>query len=235
MSPWLWRRKFTRDQGLDEDSEADPDLLNQLSESHDFFSEWLQQGQNAQLLSLNAVLSHFWSTSALVKSPTLEIRIWRFHADNSADRSQEFDFHVFCVADGGSIDWSPEIADWFNPHIRFIAVIVLKGADVFSTDSWTLCIVGSSSLDSKDAFLQVASWNGQVFRFFGVCSLYATVEQTTKDYQRDSVNDIQSHATNVIGWVYQGQSLDAFNEHDSYLGPFNGHVNGACIMKELHT
>jgi hypothetical protein len=20
----------------------------------------------------------------------------------------------------------------------------------------------------------------------------------------------------------------------SYLGPFNGHVNGACIMKELH-
>ena len=62
MSPWLWRRKFTRKEGPDEDYEADPDLLKQLSESHDFFSEWLQQGQNAELLSLNAVLSHFWST-----------------------------------------------------------------------------------------------------------------------------------------------------------------------------
>ena len=156
-------------------------------------------------------------------------------ADNSAGRSQELDFHVFCVADGGSINWSPKIASWFNPHIRFVAVVVTKGVDVFSTDSWTLCIVGSSSLDSEDAFLQVASWNGQVFRFFGVCSTYAVIKHVAKGSQRDNVNDIQNHAKNVIGWVYQGQSLDAFSEHDSYLGPFNGHVNGACIMKELHT
>ena len=160
---------------------------------------------------------------------------WVFFVDSSADRSQEFDLHVFCVADGGSIDWSPKIASWFDPHIRFVAIVVLKGADVFSTDSWTLCIVGSNSLDSEDAFLQVASWNGQVFRFFGVCSLYAFIEHIAKDSQRDNVNDIENHVAEVTGWVYQGQSLDAFSENDSYLGPFNGHVNGACIMKELHT
>jgi hypothetical protein len=28
--------------------------------------------------------------------------------------------------------------------------------------------------------------------------------------------------------------MDAFGDTDEYLGPFNGHVNGACIMKEIH-
>ena len=39
---------------------------------------------------------------------------------------------------------------------------------------------------------------------------------------------------NVRGWIYHGQSNDAFSDADQYLGPFNGHVNGACIMKEIH-
>ena len=76
MSPVLWRRKFTRDQGLDEDYEADPELIKELSGSHDFFSEWLQQGQNAELLNLNALLSHFWSTSVLVISVIFGVRRW---------------------------------------------------------------------------------------------------------------------------------------------------------------
>ena len=37
-------------------------------------------------------------------------------------------------------------------------------------------------------------------------------------------------------WIYQGNSFDAFTDNSSYdsayLGPFNGHVNGALIMKE---
>jgi hypothetical protein len=33
-------------------------------------------------------------------------------------------------------------------------------------------------------------------------------------------------------WNYFGESMDAFGDF-SYLGPFNGHVNGACIMKEM--
>ena len=40
-------------------------------------------------------------------------------------------------------------------------------------------------------------------------------------------------------WVYQGNSLEAFSDNSaydaSYLGPFNGHVNGALIMKERTT
>jgi hypothetical protein len=34
-------------------------------------------------------------------------------------------------------------------------------------------------------------------------------------------------------WIYLGDSTDAFDEHKSYLGPFNGHVNGSLVMKEL--
>jgi hypothetical protein len=34
-------------------------------------------------------------------------------------------------------------------------------------------------------------------------------------------------------WVFMGDSLGAFGE-ESYLGPFNGHVNGSLVMKELH-
>lgn len=54
----------------------------------------------------------------------------------------------------------------------------------------------------------------------------------------------------TLGWIYHGKSSDAFLEATDYLvgdgeaytqfrvtdhikGPFNGHVNGAIIMKEL--
>ena len=60
MTTWLWRRKFTRRASKDE---ADPALLKELHESRDFFSEWLQQDQNASLFSLNALLLFFWGKS----------------------------------------------------------------------------------------------------------------------------------------------------------------------------
>ena len=38
-------------------------------------------------------------------------------------------------------------------------------------------------------------------------------------------------------WTYQGNSFSAFSDDNSYdaayLGPFDGHINGALIMKEL--
>ncbi|KAL8724854.1 MAG: hypothetical protein Q9166_007708 [cf. Caloplaca sp. 2 TL-2023] len=61
MAPWLWKRKFIRDEGLDEDYAADSGLLEELHKSHDFFSEWLQQGQNSELLTLDTLLLSFWS------------------------------------------------------------------------------------------------------------------------------------------------------------------------------
>ena len=37
-----------------------------------------------------------------------------------------------------------------------------------------------------------------------------------------------------IGWLYFGKSEDAFDDNTAYLGAFNGHVNGVCMMKEIH-
>lgn len=55
--------------------------------------------------------------------------------------------------------------------------------------------------------------------------------------QRGPVQDAQSIASksfNRFGWIFQGKSTDAFVEETAYLGPWNGHVNGALVMKELH-
>jgi hypothetical protein len=51
----------------------------------------------------------------------------------------------------------------------------------------------------------------------------------TRTVQNDLVNGTGSGSF----WNYFGKSMDAFGASE-YLGPFNGHVNGACIMKELH-
>ena len=44
----------------------------------------------------------------------------------------------------------------------------------------------------------------------------------------DSVNEDTS------GWIFQREPMSTFRDLDQYLGPFNGYVNGACIMKEIH-
>ncbi|KAK4158963.1 hypothetical protein QBC43DRAFT_348297 [Cladorrhinum sp. PSN259] len=111
---------------------------------------------------------------------------------------------------GETPDWP-----WFNPHIRLVTLVCQAGKSFFGS-SWTLCIVGSRLLYSEnrnESFLQVASWNGSEFRF----------------YQNDLVNGTGPESV----WNYFGKSMDAFGANE-YLGPFNGHVNGCCIMKELH-
>ncbi|RYP08742.1 hypothetical protein DL765_008687 [Monosporascus sp. GIB2] len=131
----------------------------------------------------------------------------------------QYKVSTFMIADGSFIqagetpDWS-----WFNPHIRLVTLVCQAGKSFFASSpaQWTLCIVGSCLLYSEDrneSFLQVASWNGSEFRF----------------YQNDLVNGTSSESF----WNYFGKSMDAFGASE-YLGPFNGHVNGCCIMKELH-
>ncbi|EAQ84601.1 hypothetical protein CHGG_08615 [Chaetomium globosum CBS 148.51] len=143
---------------------------------------------------------------------------WLQQGDNGLARS--FDALVMPYWDGSFIqagqtpDWS-----WFNPHIRLVTLVCQASQSFFapSPTQWTLCIVGSSLLyseDRHDSFLQVASWNGSEFRF----------------YQNDLVNGTGSGSF----WNYFGKSMDAFGASE-YLGPFNGHVNGACIMKEMHS
>ncbi|KAL7813367.1 hypothetical protein V8C26DRAFT_405712 [Trichoderma gracile] len=127
---------------------------------------------------------------------------------------------TFMVADGSFFDLSknPD-ATWFNPHLRLVTLITLVDRDAFSssTNEWTLCIVGGRDplqTSRAKSFLQVASWDGLTFRF----------------YQSDFPNNDESNQS----WTYFGESMDAFGPAE-YLGPFNGHVNGAPIMKELHT
>lgn len=120
------------------------------------------------------------------------------------------------VADAGFVDRNKHPDwKWFRPLIRFLTLITLKGKPFFSlsVNDWTLCIVGGprpKETSRGTSFLQVASWNGSEFRF----------------YQNGVFND-------NFGWNYFGESKDAFGLN-AYLGPFNGHVNGACIMKEIH-
>lgn len=77
------------------------------------------------------------------------------------------------VADGSAVtvgDVPKE--DWFNPHIRLVAIVHSTGnnssAFDLSTKEWTLCIVGSAFLSDSTKFLQVASWDGLTFRFYQV-------------------------------------------------------------------
>jgi hypothetical protein len=137
---------------------------------------------------------------------------------NNADPAK-YNVQTFMVADGGFFDRSkhPDWT-WFRPAVRFLTLITIQNKPFFSltTDNWTLCIVGGArpkETSRNSSFLQVASWNGIEFRF----------------YQNDFANDEQD----LQGWNYFGRSSDAFGAN-AYLGPFNGHVNGACIMKEIH-
>lgn len=139
-----------------------------------------------------------------------------FSDDPSKAETPTYDVQTFMVADAGFVvrDKHPES----NPLVRFLTLITRKGRPFFSPSAsdWTLCIVGGSrpkETSRSQSFLQVASWNGTEFRF----------------YQSDFANgDYQ-----LQGWNYFGESMDAFGPN-SYLGPFNGHVNGACVMKEIH-
>jgi hypothetical protein len=90
------------------------------------------------------------------------------------------------VADGGLIPWTDDDKDWFSQHIRFVAFVSAgsKGSETPFADStpqsWTLCIVGSNELESQRRFLQVASWDGKAFRFYGVGSTTAFYTQTDR-------------------------------------------------------
>ncbi|KAK3985450.1 hypothetical protein QBC44DRAFT_384841 [Cladorrhinum sp. PSN332] len=127
---------------------------------------------------------------------------------NAFFKKDDYKINIYMVADASFVTPSDRpTGDWFDGNVRLLN-IVHTGTNPFSqsNEEFTLCIVGSSDLTSESDFLQVASWDGRTFRF----------------YQRGS-----------IGWNYFGNALDAFGAN-AYLGPFNGHVNGSVIMKELH-
>lgn len=78
---------------------------------------------------------------------------------------------IFVVADGAFVPQStvPLIDGkaWFFPHVRLLArVDAIKGYK-----KHCLFIVGPADVKSPDGFLQVASWDGRTFRFYGASTL----------------------------------------------------------------
>ncbi|KAI8660255.1 Tyrosinase-Cu-bd domain-containing protein [Fusarium keratoplasticum] len=144
--------------------------------------------------------------------------VMKFWDVQNEDGDPAYEVNTFAVADAGWFsrkkhpDWK-----WLKPFIRFLTVVKPSDSDYFDAgpDEWSLAIVGGSRPRDKYSFLQVASWDGRAFRF----------------YQRDTFEE--DTPAEHQAWNYFGHSQDAFGD-SSYLGPFNGHVNGACIMKELH-
>ncbi|ERF76404.1 hypothetical protein EPUS_06962 [Endocarpon pusillum Z07020] len=197
----LWYRRFKRSDEDDEDLLADTAFRE--ANFKDFFGQWLQRGQNANVNSFDEIMMEFWK--------------------DSQETPPKNSFNIFCAADGGFIQWVPEKSSWLSQEVRFVAFISSDDQPFQdrSDKSWTLCIVGSSALKSTTAFLQVASWDTKTFRFYERNPVQNNQFQTPDGYNR-------------IGWIFQGMSTNAFEQETAYLGPWNGHVNGALVMKELH-
>jgi hypothetical protein len=109
----------------------------------------------------------------------------------------------FLVADGGKIPWTQE-TDALRREFRLI-VTRAQGSETQQPD---LMISSSTNIDSETIFLQLIAWDSthEVFQF----------------YQRLGK-----------GWAWAGNSWDALAGDTRGKGPFDSHVNGAMVMKEL--
>ncbi|KAK6352357.1 hypothetical protein TWF730_009186 [Orbilia blumenaviensis] len=128
----------------------------------------------------------------------------------------DYAVQAFAVADAATIKYdATKLGDWYNPHLRFLyAVRATADGPGNYYESVTFLVVGSPNVTDPAGFLQAASWDPTIseFRFY---------------------EKIYDEETQTGFWTYNGKSSDAFNKDTEYLGPFNGHVNGAVIMKEL--
>ncbi|KAF5378430.1 hypothetical protein D9757_011156 [Collybiopsis confluens] len=139
-------------------------------------------------------------------------------------------YQIFGVSDGVTL-----VYDSNNPsnplnsvdrHMRYICVVLPDaepGSGINIQDAIinrTLFLVGGSFPDGdgnlntgSGGFLQCASWDPHA---------YGRNRGITRFYQR-----------NREGWIYFGDSFNAFKVASADRGPFDGHVGGAIIMKEL--
>ncbi|KAJ6078671.1 hypothetical protein N7467_008424 [Penicillium canescens] len=141
--------------------------------------------------------------------------ILSYYYNQSKASPKACNLRMFMIADGAHVDRSglPNNGEgWFNPHCRILGVVDFKpqGNIIF--------IVGSDDVHNPKRFVQVASWDEKTFHYYAI-----------EDINGDKENR---------KWTYQGNAYNAFTDGSSYdmsyLGPFNGHVNGPCIMKEIH-
>ncbi|KAH8105193.1 hypothetical protein BXZ70DRAFT_510162 [Cristinia sonorae] len=139
-------------------------------------------------------------------------------------------YQTFAVADGISIVYDHDKPE--NPlnlvdrHMRFICVVLpdhdpssnmnIQNAIVQRT---LLFVAGNfpdadgNQVSGPGGFIQCVSWDPHAFgRNRGMARFYQRNRQ---------------------GWIYFGDSTHAFNSATAELGPFDGHVGGGIIMKEL--
>ena len=82
-----------------------------------------------------------------------------------------------------------------------------------------IMVVGSSDTASNVAFLQCLAWD--------------PVHEWFNFYARSRQGDRQTGAAAPGLWVYAGNSTHAFVQGSRGRGPFDGHVSGSLVMKEL--
>ena len=90
-------------------------------------------------------------------------------------------------------------------HREFRFVVTRAARDALQPD---LLIAASTNLDSETIFLQLIAWD--------------PVQAAFQFYQRLG-----------RGWAWAGSSWDALEPDTRAKGPFDSHVNGALVMKEL--
>lgn len=156
----VWWRRFARGDQSNQDFIADNAFLKDNFVDH--FGHLLQKVELNAFLTFDQVIRTFW--------------------DNA-----DYDLQIFCVADGGNrtlffffpkmawltdrlvdIVYNNSMSAWFDPGVRFAVVVTPKDVYPFKDNNWIIFIVGSAEFDSKERFLQVASWDGHAFRFYSV-------------------------------------------------------------------
>lgn len=162
----LWYRKFLRTADNDQDFPVDAAVKRELHD--DFFADFLQNHGGDEILCLDDLLRRFYGKN--IYTPHT------YCANNTTGKPDKYTFNIYAVADGAFIKdpirdkvGEMTLKPWFNPHIRFVAVVHPTAVPP-SGDKWTIFIVGSNELHSKERFLQVASWDPSIdeYRFFGV-------------------------------------------------------------------
>jgi hypothetical protein len=149
-------------------------------------------------------LVKFWKDKSPVDIIPFDLRRLMITLDDDDMKRKSF-----MVADGANLTWSEETKS-VDRHVRFVVTFQpnAKGRNYQPID--LIFIVSSPHLDSKVHFLQVAAWSNKHHAF--------------NFYQRNKENE----------WWWLGNSWNAFKDETRYKGPFDGHVNGSLVMKELN-
>ncbi|KAK6515999.1 hypothetical protein TWF281_004589 [Arthrobotrys megalospora] len=202
--PKIYARKFTRD--------PDPHVQDEDDQVDEQFMDKNFTDRFGQLLYKPSVQQGLYAGNMLDQN-TLMMYLTGVSSNGT---SADYIVQPFAVVDASTIKYdASKLGDWYNPHLRFLYVVTAAADGPHNYyETVTFFVVGSSNVPDPSGFLQCASWDPNVneFRFYE--KVYDT--KTKSGY-----------------WSYNGKSSDAFNKDTEYLGPFNGHVNGATIMKEL--